>query len=970
MILARALAFLMIAVALATSARALEPVDVVAEPAADLLPLAERYDGAGERLTFSTAPDAEGVVRRVEVRSPAGGATADWIVFALANPSDRQVDRLVVAPYARLEGSGWWMPDLASRRILAITPSEGFALERRDDDAADVFQVTLDPGAVVTFAAQLAPDQARSLPRLAVWDPDARKDAENAMTLYQGAVLGIAAVATMFAAVLMVMRGAPIFQAATLFATVAAGAAAAQFGVISRILELGVIEQARLTAWLELALAAALLIVPFVYLRAYNWRRQARWLALAWLLVLAGAAAFAMFDARIAATVARLSIVLVVPLGFAATLWSAVTRRERAFELVPAWLFALAWTLLAASIVTGRLDGPFAVPTLLGGLVLLAALVAVTVASHAAREAPLVDLDDDERRALALEGAGDAVFEWQVGADHVSIGAPATAALGQPIGALDGSLAETAGQLHPEDRDRFDRAMRALVETGRGRVDQTIRLRGAPSGTMGRARYGSFRLRARPLVDRENRVSRCVGTLCDVTAERTAQDRLMRDAVHDNLTGLPNRELFLDRVRSALALAQGESSGLKPAIVLIDLDRFAHINETFGTSTADNVLVSMARRLLNVVKPQDCLARLGADRFALLVLSEPDPEGMVLLADRLQRAVRLPVSFGGEEIAATASLGVVAAEPGAKADRARAETLLADAEIAVAEAKGLGGDRVEPFKPAMRRSLDRDYHIENDLRHALDRREIEMRYQPIVALDDGRIAGFEALMRWRRPGRGLVPPDDFIPLAERNGLIVQLGVFALETAVADLRKLREIGDERLFVTVNISSRQLVRHDLIGDVKSVVERAKLNDGLKLELTESMVMDNPEQASVVLERVKALGVGLALDDFGTGYSSLAQLTRFPFDVIKIDRALVRDDPEDAERPVVLRALVAMAHELGKDVVAEGLETEAEVETVRSLGCRFGQGFLYGEPLDVDAASSRIKRQAKAADDRKAA
>ena len=941
-------------------ALALEPVDVADRPATDLLAGAERVEGAGQRLLFSTAPDAEGIVRRVEVRSRVPDASGDWVVFALANPSDRQIDRLIVAPHTTLAGSGWWGPDLASRRIAAITPSEGFALEGRTDGDADVFQVTLDPGAVVTFAAELAAGQTRALPELSVWDPDARRDSENAFTLYRGMVLGIGALAATFLLVLFVAHGTATYGAALVLGTATLAFAALRFGFLSRVLALDVAREAIWQAWMELAVAAGLVLFLFAYLSLQRWHRFAVWGLVLWISVLAGAAVLAPLDAASAATAARVSMASCALLGLVLGVPLAFKGFDRGQSILPVWFLLCAWVAAGWAVVSGQVEGEVAEPALVGGLVLLAAMVTVTVAQHVFRSGPALPVDEHERRALALEGAGDAMIEWDVLNDRVRVEDKATAPLGLRAGALDGALDRFADHVHAGERDRFATQVRALAAEGRGRLDQDLRLRAAETGNLVAQRYNWFRVRLRPVRGRSGEVETCIGTMTDVTAERTSRERLLHDAVHDSLTGLPNRELLIDRMRAALVLSREAGTALNPALFLIDLDRFSHINETFGATAADNLLVSMARRLLNVVRPQDCLARIGGDQFALLVLSEPDPEGLALLADRLQRAVRLPVSIEGKEIAVTASLGLVGSESSERSDRARAEAMIADAEIAVAEAKRLGGDRVEPFRPAMRRSIDRDYHLENGLRHALLRREIEMHYQPIVDLSDGSIAGFEALMRWRSPERGLVSPDDFIPIAERNGMIVQLGVFALRTATQDAARFQAAAkDEGLFVSVNISSRQLLRHDLIADVKGVLDDAGCCPGtLKLELTESMVMDNPEQASIVLGRVKALGATLALDDFGTGHSSLSQLTRFPFDTVKIDRSLVRGADDDA-RPVVLRALVAMTHDLGMDVVAEGIEEDDDARTVRALGCRYGQGFLYGEAMSAKAALGALKK-----------
>ena len=958
---------------LAPSARALEPVAVGDEPVLDLAPAAERVEGRNGRVSFSTAPDRDGVVRRIEVRGEpvgdeAGEGSGDanaWIVWALANTTDEPVERLVASPRFRLAGSGWWRPDLGRSRIAAVTPSEGVALKRQADADADVFPVTLEPGAVVTFAAQLRPGA--DVSRLFLWQPQARVEARLGLGLFQGVLLGVGGLLAVFLLVMFVVRGRAAFGAAAWLAWSVLALIALDFGAIDPRGVLG-LDAPVWRALAEIAVAAGLVFVPLLYLSLARWHGSLRWTGLGWLAGLVALAALAPFDPPLAAGLARVSVVAVAASVLLVVLWLCVRRFDRAVLFLPVWLFVCGWTLAGWAVVTGRVDNAMAAPALLAGLVLVVVMLAFTLGEDAFGARPAAPrIDDAERRALALEGAGEVLFDWDRTTDRLEVGEGLANALGLKANALDGTRDAFAERLHPDDRDRFRAALDVLVANGRGRTDATFRLRGGAAGSqggaLGQGRYRFLRLRARPLLGADGKsVARVLGTLDDVTTQRTAEQRLLEDAVHDNLTGLPNRELFLDRVRLALAMSRdGGERALRPAVFLIDLDRFAHINEAFGLSTGDNVIVSMARRLLGVCKPQDCLARLGADSFGLLVLSEADPEGLAVLADRLQRAISLPVTIAGDEVRATASIGTVT--PGDGEPSVRAETLIADAEMAVAEAKRLGGDRVEPFKPGLRANDARDYHRENDLRLALDRAEIEMHYQPIMDVrGEPRVAGFEALMRWRSPERGLVPPDDFIPFAERSGLIVRLGIFALDTALRDLARWRET-DPSLFVSVNISSRQLMRHDLIGDVEGVLARASVPaDALVLELTESMVMDNPEAASAVLGRIREGGTRLALDDFGSGYSSLAHLTRFPFSTLKVDRSLVRHAADDAAGPVILRAATAMAHDLGLDVVAEGLEDEQDVATVRALGCRYAQGFLFGAPVTADKAMKLIGKPAR--------
>jgi EAL domain-containing protein (putative c-di-GMP-specific phosphodiesterase class I) len=293
-------------------------------------------------------------------------------------------------------------------------------------------------------------------------------------------------------------------------------------------------------------------------------------------------------------------------------------------------------------------------------------------------------------------------------------------------------------------------------------------------------------------------------------------------------------------------------------------------------------------------------------------------------------------------------------------DAQRGDERLKDAELAMYHAKRIGGDRIDVFKPAMRsRKVDR-LSLESDLRRAIEREEITILYQPIVRLDDRVVAGFEALARWNHPRLGRMAPGEFITIAEETGLIVQLGLFVLERTARQLsiwqRALRQ--RDPVFASVNVSSRQLLRHDLIQDLRTVLARAPLARGtLKLELTESVVMDNPEHAAQMLHRIRELGAGLALDDFGTGYSSLAYLQRFPFDTIKIDQSFVRTTAKGT-RPVILRSIIALAHDLGMDVVAEGAESDSDAVELFQLGCEYAQGFVFGEPMPPEHARDLLQ------------
>jgi diguanylate cyclase (GGDEF)-like protein len=411
----------------------------------------------------------------------------------------------------------------------------------------------------------------------------------------------------------------------------------------------------------------------------------------------------------------------------------------------------------------------------------------------------------------------------------------------------------------------------------------------------------------------------------------------------------------MNRLETIISIARTEEK-VRPTVFVIDIDRFKQVNDGLGISAGDTILLTIARRLHRLLKPRDSLSRFSGDQFALMLLSEQDPARIAAFADALKHAINASITFAKREIVLTASVGLITWTT----DQSSAEDMVKDAELAMHQAKRFGGDRIEPFRPAFRTAGTDRLQFESDLRRALERREFTLAYQPIIRLEDNSVAGFEALLRWDHPRRGMIPPGDFIPIAESSGLIVQLGLFAMQKAAEDLAGWqKQVGNVPLSVSVNLSSRQLIRRDLVSDVRSVIARANIKPRcFRLELTESLVMDNPEQTAHVLTKLKQLGIGLSLDDFGTGYSSLAYLTRFPFDTIKIDKSFV--DDTTPKRAVLIKSMVSMAHELGLSVVAEGVSDESDALELRQMGCEYVQSFMFGPPVGGDQVLRMLKEQ----------
>jgi len=455
---------------------------------------------------------------------------------------------------------------------------------------------------------------------------------------------------------------------------------------------------------------------------------------------------------------------------------------------------------------------------------------------------------------------------------------------------------------------------------------------------------------ARKIVDSEGNLVCLEGSVEDITMRKKAEDQLKRQAFHDPLTGLPNRALFLDHLR--MAMERARRGKYLFAVVFLDLDRFKIINDSLGHDAGDELLCGVARVLEKCGRATDTIARFGGDEFAILQEDISAPKDAITVARRILEGVRQPFLLGGNEVFTSASLGIVLKTDGYD----RPESLLRDADTAMYRAKEMGKSRFKVFNRKMHDQALKLMELETDLRRAVDLREFEVSYQPIMNLHTRKISGFEALVRWRHPDHGIIGPGDFVPLAEDTGLIYAIDNMVLEDSCAQIRRWQsvvgtEAGDE-LTVNVNISGRHFGQSMLAGQVARALDDAGLSpSSLKIEITESALMDNPSVAEEMLQQLKDLGVSICIDDFGTGYSSLSYLQRFPIDVVKVDRSFIIEVDTDPDSQAIVRTVFSLGESMGLKIVAEGVETSEQLDFLEKEGCEFVQGYFFYKPLTVE-------------------
>lgn len=510
----------------------------------------------------------------------------------------------------------------------------------------------------------------------------------------------------------------------------------------------------------------------------------------------------------------------------------------------------------------------------------------------------------------------------------------------------------TETQVPASMRDLFEAQRETVFVTGAPVTGETNLL--TPRGMR------EFEYTINPIEDGHGTVMNVVVTVHDITDHKAIERQILYDALHDKLTGLPNRTLFMDRLDQAIAHTRRRQDSVF-AVLILDLDRFKNVNDSLGHMAGDQMLIQVSHRLQECLRPGDTVARLGGDEFAILFGDIEDVEGPSALAHLIQDQLASPLAIMGHEVFTTASIGIALGTR----DYAHASEIMRDTDIAMNRAKIKGKACHEVFDDTMLQRAKAVLRLETDLRHAIDRNEFRLHYQPIVLLQSNRIIGFEALVRWYHSQRGVILPGEFIPMAEETGLILPIGKWVAQEACRQMQNWHQTlpcaGD--LSISINISSRQFAQEDFLEEICAVETTTGLPlRYLHLELTESLIMEQAESVTALLLKLRALDVQVQIDDFGTGYSSLSYLHRFPATTLKIDRSFVNKIEEGEENLEIIRTIIALGQSLNIDIIAEGIETEKQLRSLQQIGCRHGQGYYFARPADAGEAEKLIRQQAQ--------
>ena len=890
---------------------------------------------AAQRASINVQGPTDPALATLKAQGP--GPTYYWSLFSFHNTTDQPLNfSLVLAPQ-RFAGSGLLPAKNAGQSALGAELTKGSTGVVLDvDGAVKSFSFSVASKETVNIAVEsLDATLNATLMQRTAW-----QTSRSEIAFFQGLILGISLIVMLgilacysFRPNRAILAGWAFSLVAFLFIVFDTGFGAGLWSGLSAGMMRVIIES---------AMAGCLAFCAISFL-AVDPRRSILGMALFAVPFLALAnITYGLVEPNIATGLARCVFAGVAATGAMRSLWQRGKNPNLIDPTLMFWSPLFVWVVFAGLLAhlpsRAEMLSPFLEASLAAVLVALAVALLRYMLSQGLASKPFIT--DASRRSLALASGGHVLWDWQPATTVLNVGEELAQDLGYSYQPVFHDL------VHPLDLQGYEKlAQRGDFHVG-DIVEMELRLKDVDGS------YRWYGLQARALPGPNKSIERCIGTLTDISKLKQAEERMSVDALEDVVTGLPNKALLVER----LTRGAGKAGALPLRIVVVDLDRFKVINDGLGQDQGDKILKIIGHRLKELIDDDETVARLSGGQFALLCSERIDRGDYSDFAKVLQDGVSTPVKLGAQHIVLSASIGV---STPSSSDH-KPQDLIDQANVAMLEARADGGGRAVVYHGEMVDDRARLLSLEIDLRRALAQNEIEVYFQPIVYLASLEIAGFEALARWRHPELGLLTPSEFIEIAETTGMIGEIGHFILAGAARQLGIWQRVmmRGRSFFVSVNVSAVQLMSQDLPRQVKAILDREALQPGtLKIEITETVIMRQPERAAKILQQLQALGVGLACDDFGTGFSSLASLRDFPFDTLKIDRSFIRPENFDQRNEKIITSITTLANSLGMGVVAEGIETQAQIDRLAELGCELGQGFLLGYPETALAASERL-------------
>ncbi len=901
---------------------------------------------AAERAQISL--QGPGDPKKVTLQARGPGPTYYWSLFSFENKTDRPLDFVLDVEQQLFVGSGLLPVKPIRSPLLSALATNGQALVQTNVSSAKTFAFQVAPREIFNIAIETPTADLQAT----LWQRQFWLERQSDVTFFQGLVFGIALLVAFGVLAIYGFRPHIVFLSATAFAVASLVFIAFESGHLSSLLAYipkSGIDENMLRGIVETLLAASLSVCTLTFTKVAKHSPVAGFLVLFMGGLLLANSLYALAEPSQATSFARFGFAILTLAGLYLTIRyrkidNGLVDRDLVF-----WLSLLAWSIFAA-IVCSLSNQIFLLSPMLQGalaatLILLAMILLRFLFNQGLNAKPFIT--DSNRRSLALSSAGHAMWEWQPLTNSLSVGDDLARSLGYDQTEWQGNAQGPIIQvLHPQDLSSYMGIIGDVEKRPGQMVTRELRLRKADGA------YRWYLLRARWVPGPNQQSDRCIGTLTDITKDKEAEEQLVSDSVHDAVTGLPNRVLFIDRVERELK----KTSALPFRILLVDIDRLKTLNDALGHEFGDQLLKTAGERISEAIESDETVARISGSQFAVLAVEAIARRSATTLANDIAQSLSKPIMLRNQEISLAASVGISLVNEGSSA-----ASMMQQASTALLQAQQSTTKKIVTFSKHLKDDRAAELNLESELRRAISNDEIEVHYQPICYFHTLEVAGFEALARWRHPTQGLLPPLQFIELAEKAGLITEIGQIVLSMAARQLgiwqRVLRR--DNFFFVAVNVSATQLMHKDFLKQVQDVINRETLSLGsLKIEVTESVIMRQPQKAAKLLQQLRSLGVGLSCDDFGTGFSSLSSLRDFPFDTLKIDRSFIDPETYDDRSATIIATITDLAHRLNMVVVAEGIETQDQIDNMAMLGCDLGQGYLIGQPITAIEVASILQ------------